>query len=326
MAATPHKIDVHHHIVPPFYKQVLSGIDLSAKILWPSWNPESSLSFMDEHRIDTAILSLSAPGAIIAGSRDDVRALVRQWNDYAYELCSVYPKRFGFFAALPGLDDLEGAITEIKYVFNSLRADGVTLFTSYGGQYLGSKDFEPIWAELAKQNAVVHIHPNHSFAAPFTTPFLPQPFIDYPHETARTASDLVLSGRKRQFPSCKVILSHAGGTLPYLADRISVLSATIFGGILDVEHSPRGGEQVMEDLKSFYFDLALGGSPTVLDLLLNWAPRDHVLYGSDFPFAGGAADRFDAALEDYSMDDQVRRMCYQANAAAALFPRLRLQN
>lgn len=42
----------------------------------------------------------------------------------------------------------------------------------------------------------------------------------------------------------------------------------------------------MADLKSFYFDLALGGSSTVLELLINWAPRDHVLYGFDLPFAG----------------------------------------
>lgn len=325
MADLSPKVDVHHHIVPDFYKQVLSGIDLSAKIKYPSWSPEASLAFMDDHHIDTAILSLSAPGAVIAGSRDHVRALVRKWNDYASELCSAHPSRFGFFAALPGLDDLEGAMSEIGYVFQSLQADGVTLFTSYAGQYLGAKAFEPVWAELDKFHAVVHVHPNHSFAAPFTTPFLPQPLIDYPHETARTASDLVLSGRKRQFPSCKVILSHAGGTLPYLADRISVLSATIFTGILDDEHSPRGSEQVMEDLKSFYFDLALGGSSTVLDLLNNWAPHDRILYGSDFPFAGGAGECFEATLESYRMDSQVRKLCYQANALD-LFPRLRLHD
>ncbi|KAL8913301.1 MAG: hypothetical protein Q9171_001865 [Xanthocarpia ochracea] len=324
MASLPHKIDVHHHIIPAFYKQVLSRIDLSTKILFPSWSPEASLAFMDSHNISTAILSLSAPGAAIAGDCDDVRALVRTWNDYAFELRSAHPKRFGFFAALPGLDDYEGVVSEIKYVFDNLKADGVTLFTSYGGQYLGAKAFESVWAELHKYHAVIHVHPNHSFAAPFTTPFLPQPLIDYPHETSRTASDLVLSGRKRQFPNCKVILSHAGGTLPYLADRISVLSETIFAGILDGQ-SPSAGEQVMEDLKTFYFDLALGGSSTVLDLLLKWAPNDHILYGSDFPFAGGAAERFNATLEGYQMESQVKKMCYQANALQ-LFPRLALHD
>lgn len=93
-------------------------------------------------------MSLSAPGAVIAGSRDDVRALVRKWNDYASELCSAHPNRFGFFAALPGLEDLKGAISEIHYVFRRLKADGVTLSTSYAGQYLGAKEIEPVWAAL----------------------------------------------------------------------------------------------------------------------------------------------------------------------------------
>ncbi|KAL8729518.1 MAG: hypothetical protein Q9166_004690 [cf. Caloplaca sp. 2 TL-2023] len=317
------KIDVHHHIVPEFYRQVLSGINLSAKILFPTWSPEASLVFMDEHHIEMAILSLSAPGAVVAGGLDDVRALVRKWNDFAFELRATHPKRFGFFAALPGLEDKEGVIAEIKYAFDELKADGVTLFTSYRGHYLGTKAFEPIWAELDKYHAVTHIHPIHSFAAPFTTPSLPQPLIDYPHETARAASDLVLSGRKRQFPNCKIILSHAGGTLPILADRLAVLTRTIFAEVLD-EKSPRG-EQVMEDLKSFYFDLALGGSATVLDLLLRWAPHDHILYGSDFPFAGDAAESFDGSLDDYAMDGQVKEKCYRGNALK-LFAQLQLHN
>ena len=152
---------------------MLSGIDLSAKIKFPSWSSEASLAFMIDHHIDTAILSLSAPGAVIAGSRDGVRALVRKWNDYASELCSAHPNRFGFFAALPRLEELEGAISEIHYVFRQLKADGVTLSTSYAGQYLGAKEFEPVWAALDEARVLVHVHPNHSFAAACTTPFSP---------------------------------------------------------------------------------------------------------------------------------------------------------
>ncbi|KAI4233823.1 MAG: hypothetical protein L6R40_006948 [Gallowayella cf. fulva] len=318
MAVPTRKIDVHHHIIPDFFRESLADLNLPAKILFPQWSPEASLAFMDQHHIDTAIFSLSAPGAGIAGGHDQVRALVRKWNDYAFELRAAHPGRFGFFAALPGLEDRDGAVAEIRYALDDLGADGITLFTSYGGQYLGAKVFEPIWAELDKYHAVIHVHPNHSFSAPFTTPFLPQPLIDYPHETARAASDLVLSGRKGQFPNCKIILSHAGGTLPYLADRISVLSQTIFTGILD-DQSPRG-DSIMEDLKSFYFDLALGGSAIVLDLLLKWALPSHVLYGSDFPFAGTAAERFTESLEEYQMNDDARELCYRGNALS-LFPR-----
>ena len=275
---------------------------------------------MSKLHVDTAMLSLSAPGAMIAGAKDAVRSLARKWNDYAFELRERQPAQFGFFAALPSLTDQAGAIAELKYALDALHADGVTLFTSYEGQYLGSKDFASIWAELDRRDAVIDVHPVHSREAPFTTPYLPQPLIDYPHETARTASDLVLSGRKRQFSRCKVILSHAGGTLPYLAERLSVLTNSLFSGLLD-EESP-SGDQIMDDVRSFYFDLALGGSANILDSLLKWAPQDHVLYGSDFPFASGGTDYFNQALEAYKMEPGLRNKYYKENAVK-LFPRLR---
>ena len=135
---------------------------------------------------------------------------------YVSKLCSAHPNRFGFFAALPGLEDLEGAISEIHSVFRRLKADRVTLSTSYAGQYLGSKEFEQVWAALDETRAVVRVHPNNSFAAAFTTPFLPQPLIDYPHETTRTASDLVLGGRKRQFPTARLFYLMPEGRCPTL--------------------------------------------------------------------------------------------------------------
>lgn len=314
------KIDIHHHIVPNFYHDVLAAAKIPVGTSIPSWSPEASSDLMDRLHIDTAIVSLSAPGPMIAGGPNEIRSLATKWNDYASSLRAAAPERFGFFATLPGLWDPEGAMAEIRHALVDLKADGVTLFTSYGGKYLGAKEFEPIWAELDKHHAVVHVHPVQSREPMFTTPFLPQPLIDFPHESARTASDLVLSGRKRQFPNCKVILSHGGGTLPYVAERLAKLGDTIFSGILD-EKSPRG-DQIMEDLKSFYFDSAISGSANVLDTLLNWAPRDHLLYGSDFPFAGGLEGYFDSALEDYQMASDVRALYYRENALT-LFPRLR---
>ncbi|KAI4286720.1 MAG: hypothetical protein L6R35_004025 [Caloplaca aegaea] len=313
------KIDVHHHILPGFYENFLVQANIPVGTSIPKWTPEASLQLMDELHIGTSMLSLSAPGAMIAGEPAKVRALARQWNDYAAEVRADLSERFGFFAALPALTDTEGSMAELKYALDELAADGITLFTSYDGKYLGAKEFEPIWAELDRRHAVIHVHPVHSRGALFTTPFLPQPLIDYPHESTRTASDLVLSGRKRQYPNCKIILSHAGGTLPYISERLVSLGNSIFAGVLD-ENSPRG-DQIMEDLKSFYFDLAISGTANVLDTLLKWAPPHRILYGSDFPFAGGFERSSDAALQSYVMDERLRQLSYRDNALA-LFPRL----
>lgn len=317
------KIDVHHHTLPEFYRTALSAAGDVSGAPVQSWSLDASSSLMSKLSISTSVLSLSAPGAEIAGTpakgnAASGRDLARKWNDYAASIRADQPESFGFFGALPSLTDVEGAVEALKYALDELKADGITLFTSYDGKYLGHKDFEPVWAELDKRSAVVFIHPCHTPSAVWASSQLPQPIIDYPHETTRTACDLVISGRKRQFPSCKIILSHAGGTLPYLAWRMNALCSTLFGKLL-TDESPHG-EQITEDAKSFYLDTALSGSANILDSLLKWAPRDRVLYGSDFPYATLEAEWSDEALEGYEMDAGMRKAIYKENALK-LFPR-----
>jgi len=114
---------------------------------------------MKNINISTSILSLSAPGARIAGDRKAARVLARQWNDYSHSIRADHPTRFGFFGALPFLTDTPGCITELAYALDELKADGITLFTSYDGKCLGHADFVPIWAELNARNAV-RLHPS----------------------------------------------------------------------------------------------------------------------------------------------------------------------
>ena len=99
---------------------------------------------------------------------------------------------------------------------------------------------------------------------------------------------------------------------------MNALCSTLFGNLLTGE-SPHGG-QITEDAKSFYFDTALSGSANVLDSLLKWAPRDRVLYGSDFPYATLEAEWNDEVLDGYEMDAGMRKAIYRENALK-LFPR-----
>ncbi|KAL1862074.1 hypothetical protein Plec18167_001145 [Paecilomyces lecythidis] len=320
-SSTPQvKIDTHHHYVPDFYKRAVekAGGDPSG-FPTPQWTPNSDQEAMKTNGIRTSILSITSPGPIIAGSDEGARALAREANEYAASLRDQKPAEYGFFAAMPNLLDTEGSLAEIKYAFDVLKADGVTLFTRYGkaNQYLGHPEYAPIWEELNVRHAVVFIHPTHPIDRHRVNHLFAQSTVDYPHETSRTAVDLISTGTKRRYSNCKVILSHAGGTLPWLISRVTPSHRGV-----PVPEGTKSFEEWMEDFRSFYFDLAMSSSHLILSALLSAVPHDHILYGSDSPYApADKIARFKVDIDSYPLEKDLRDKIYFKNALAIL-PRL----
>lgn len=234
------------------------------------------------------ILSVSAPGVPITGTGEEGRKLARELNIYLGDLSSApdgpFAKKFGFFGVLPDFQDVEGTVAEIDFLFTEQKlSNGVSIFTNYGGKLPGHPSFAPIWAALQRHKALVHMHPTIVEIAPrFIGGFLPQPIVDFPQDTTRAAVDLVFTGTVRACPDVDIVLSHAGGTLPYIAARAL--------GVLDFPPiAARAGvtaEQGVEDIARFYYDIALSPSPEQLHALLDFVKdKSHILYGSDFPYA-----------------------------------------
>jgi predicted TIM-barrel fold metal-dependent hydrolase len=262
----------------------------------------------------TTIFSLTAPGVTFLEG-DTARRMARRVNEYCASIRDMDPSKFGFFATLPSLFDTQGTIEEIRYALGELHAEGVIVFTRYGegNAYLGHEAFRPVWKELNKWKAVVFVHP---CAPRDRTPFPPTILMniaEFPHETTRTALDLIFSNTKRDHPECKVILSHAGGTLPYLVGRISFME------ILPASPVKKTKDEIYEEIKSFYFDLALSGHENSLNSILGFIPHDHILFGSDFPFAPKpGAERMNDGWEGYRVDKEVRDMINFENARRIL--------
>ncbi len=293
------------------------GIDPSGWKL-PSWSVQSSLDFMNQHGIKTAILSLTAPGtSLLQGV--DAATLARQCNEYAASLRESHPGRFGFFAILPPLfENTDLVLEEIRHALDVLHADGVTLYTRYGpgNYYLGHASFRPIWDELDKRGALVFVHPTHSVDTALISSKLPQPVVDYPHETTRTATDLITSNTIRDHPNVKIILSHAGGSFPYLATRAAHLT-------FDAGLSDKDPEEFLKEARNFYYDLALSSNPYTLDFVTKFAEKDHVLYGSDFPYAPTKTISKHVAMMEKWNGGEERNKSVTRAAAVQILPRLK---
>jgi len=150
-------IDVHHHIVPPFYlaenrDRIIAAGGGRINPAYSNWTPEQSLAAMDKHGVEIAVLSLSV-SAYWFGDPKEATRTARRVNEYAADLVRSHPGRFGMFAIIP-LPDPEASLREIEYAYSVLKADGIGLATSYDDKWLGHPDYQPVLEELSRRKAV----------------------------------------------------------------------------------------------------------------------------------------------------------------------------
>jgi len=307
-------IDVHHHFIPPAFLKAAAdrGIDKVAGRELPDWTSEDSIAVMNQNGIQTAILSLSAPGTHLGGGKAQAVSLARACNEYAQQIREKHPGRFGSFAVLP-MPFVEASCAEAQFALDHLNADGIVLLGSTDDKYLGDDHFRELMAELNARSAVVFIHPNvHSTSSALGLD-IPEFFVEFLCDTTRAAANLILSGTVDQFPNIKWILSHSGGFLPYIAWRMSL--ANLFPEL--AEKAPEG---IMSYIKRFYYDTALSPSPYSLPALKQLVDPSQILFGSDFPFAPAPVVDLECSTlaESKLLTDTERNGIYRGNALKLL--------
>ena len=270
-------IDVHFHLIPQFYSDAVYEAGRGPAIgRYPDWSDKLALDLMDKHGIALAITSIAQPGVAFMPEAQ-AAAFARRCNDYAAELIAKYPQRFGCFGLLP-MHSMDAAIAEARYCLETLRFDGISLFASYGEKFLGDGAFDPLLAYLHGAGAVVHIHPGLHPSSRSLDLQWPGFMIEYPFDTTRAAVNLVFTGALERFANIRFILSHAGGTLPFLAWRLSVAP------MIDKRLKQRSREQIFAAFKTFWYDNALASGAESMGTLSRIADRTRILFGSDWPF------------------------------------------
>ncbi len=311
-------IDVHHHILPDvFYRATNDASNPVGGIHPAAWSKESTLSFMDDAGIDVAITSISTPGVHMG---DDAAAcdLARRVNELSADLIRERPERFGGYAALP-LPDVDGSLRELEYSLDVLKMDGVVLFSNARGIYLGDARFNPLFDELERRGTVVFVHPTASpDSAARANLQLPDSLIDFTADTTRAIAKLHYSNTFARTPNVKYIFSHAGGTMPFLATRLSIIDR------MNVMPGAEERETADDTFRKLYWDTALSWRAPNLRMLRSVTGMGQVLFGSDYPYLRrdmAVSCRREVETSAELAGDESRAVL--ADNALKLFPRLR---
>lgn len=305
------RIDIHHHLFSPAYVAELARANQAPPII-RNWSLARTLDDMDRAGVRTAVLSVTQPQATFTNDATLARRIARESNEWAAGLRQSHPGRFGSFAMLP-MQDTEGALRELEYALDVLKADGIGLLTSYGDKWLGHPSFAPVLDELNRRKAILYTHPTAADCCRQVLRDIPPTVIEFGTDTTRTITDIVFSGTAARCPDLRFIFSHAGGTLPFLVERLVKVPE------LDPKMAQRVPRGVLHELKRFHYDTAWSAHPGALASLTRLVDTSQILLGSDYPYRTGA-DHV-KGLRDHGFSAAELRAIERDNAVR-LLPRL----
>lgn len=295
--ANPRRIDFHHHFQTP---EVVALAKAKGINFNNAWTLSKDLEDMDKNGTATTLLSaMGQPANLNFGDVDLARKATRMANEYAAKLMSDYPGRFGSFAALPlWFPDNDGCLKEVDYALGTLKADGFAMYTSHGERYVGDPYWMPLYEELNRRRAIVFVHPHAPECCDSLTisKNVASTIVEYGADTTRAIANVVFSGLSKRFPNITWVFSHSGGMMPFVIERFlnGGLSTEIVPGIVTKGQDGRPkpdyptGNDVLNELRKFYYDTAQSSNPVAQGALRQVVPVSQIVYGTDYWFRTAA--------------------------------------
>jgi predicted TIM-barrel fold metal-dependent hydrolase len=322
-AQTTRVIDCHHHFVSPAFLKALTAKEghktegftsFFPLGLWKDYSPAKDIEVMDRDGVATALISCTAPG-VWFGNPDEARGLARELNEYGAKMASDYKGRYGLLAVLP-IPRVDESLKEIEYAFDTLKADGVGVLTSYGNHWLGDPAFQPIFDELNRRKAVVYTHPIDAPCCQDLMQGVNPTTLEYPTDTARAILSLLSTNAATRYADIRFIFSHAGGTMPSVIDRIGVGNPDTIAANLRGTPEPNSR---LYHLRRFYYDTAQSTNTVQMQALKTIAGASQIVFGTDYPF-GATAAKHVQGLRECGLSAEELQAIYTSNALR-LFPR-----
>jgi len=321
------RIDVHHHFTCPEWLAFTRKHNRAvASYRGPNevlWSAEKDMADMEKAGTSVAINSITSPGFWF-GETEEVRVVVRQCNDFAAKLMTDHKGRYGNLASVPPLTDTDGALKEIEYAFDTLKADGIGVFSNYRDKWLGHPSLRPVMEELNRRKAVVFVHPIAGVCCVSLVQDVNDNIVEFGGDSTRTIASLIYSGTTTRFPDIRWIFSHGGGVMPMVIERFLLGSqGEIVPGIVTKGQDGPPPANVpggtLAELRKLHYDCAQISNPVALRALRQVVPVSQIVFGTDYWYRTAEETARNLTASKVFNDAELRMI--NSTNAERLFPR-----
>ncbi len=137
------------------------------------------------------------------------------------------------------------------------------------------------------------------------------PLVGFLMDTTLAAAKLVFTGIPERFPRIRWVLTHMGGTIPYLAERLDRGFEAFSECRANISRAPS------TYLKQFYFD-TVNFDLNAIELAIAFAGVDHILAGSDYPHMIGSIPKMLSSISALKRPAEEKAAIFGGNAKRLL--------
>jgi aminocarboxymuconate-semialdehyde decarboxylase len=320
------KIDIHNHFYPTqFLKQLekdgaVVGLtvekdDWGRQILVqqgtrvvtitpPMNNIELRLQDMEEAGFKMQILTLSIPSVDIFPVEVGEN-LARVINDEFAQICRDHPEHFMALATLPFLDP-DRTVKELERCIEKLNFVGACIGSNINGMGLDHELLYPFYERMSSYDLPIHIHPRAPRDKETYKDYRLGPMIGFEMDLCVAVVRLVMGGVLERFPNLKFIVSHLGGAIPYLAERIQ----NCYEAYPECQANITG--LAIDYLRRFYYDTVSFFEPALM-CAYGFVGAERLVLGSDYPHVIGDIREAITSIENLKIPQQDKELIYSGN-------------
>ena len=320
------KIDIHNHFYPTrFLKQLeKDGSTVGMRVERDEWGRQilvqngnrvvtitapmndiaQRLVDMGQIGMDMQVLTLSAPSVDIFPIEIGEK-LARVVNDEIGEISHQHPDRFMAFATLPFVDP-DRTVKELERCIETLKFKGACIGTNINGMGLDNQLLYPFYERMSEYDLPIHIHPRAPMDKETYKDYRLGPMIGFEMDLCVAVVRLVMGGVMDEFPNIKFIVSHLGGAIPYLAERVQ----NCYEAYPECQENISGPAK--EYLKRFYYDTVSFFEPALM-CAYSFVGADHMVLGSDYPHVIGDIREAITSIENLEIPQTEKERIYSKN-------------